>query len=60
MKKSRHNSTYPKVAVKLLNQALCFNQNLRLTDSESLLNHHIRVAAKRYTKDYGIRRNPKH
>jgi len=35
------NSTYPKVAVQWLNQALC------LIDSEVLLNRHLRVAAKR-------------
>jgi len=43
-----HNSTYPKVAVQWLNQALYFNQSLYLTDSESLRNRHLRVAAKRY------------
>ena len=31
-----HNSTYPKVAVQWLNQALCFYQNLCLVDSEVL------------------------
>jgi hypothetical protein len=41
------NSTYPKVAVKWLNQALCFYQNLCLVDSEELLNRHLRVAANR-------------
>lgn len=43
-----HNSTYPKVAVQWLNQALCFYQSLCLTDSEVLRNRHLRVAAKRY------------
>jgi len=32
-----------------LNQALYFYQSLRLTDSESLRNRHLRVAAKRQT-----------
>lgn len=41
------NSTYPKVAVQWLNQALCFYQSLCLADSESLRNRHLRVAAKR-------------
>ncbi|WP_417264864.1 hypothetical protein [Brumimicrobium sp.] len=41
------NSTYPKVAVQWLNQALCFYQSLCLVDSESLRNRHLRVAAKR-------------
>ena len=44
----RHNSTYPKVAVQWLNQALCFYQSLCLVDSEVLRNRHLRVAAKRY------------
>ena len=43
-----YNSTYPKVAVQWLNQALCFYQSFCLTDSESLRNRHLRVAAKRY------------
>ena len=42
-----HNSTYPKVAVQWLNQALCFYQSLCLVDSESLRNRHLRVAANR-------------
>jgi hypothetical protein len=43
-----NNSTYPKVAVQWLNQALCFYQSLCLVDSEVLRNRHLRVAAKRY------------
>ena len=43
-----HNSTYPKVAVQCLNQALCFYQSLCIIDSEVLRNRHLRVAAKRY------------
>ncbi|MFN3639709.1 MAG: hypothetical protein ACK4UK_02220 [Flavobacterium sp.] len=42
------NSTYPKVAVQWLNQALCFYQSLCLVDSEVLRNRHLRVAANRY------------
>jgi len=41
------NSTYPKVAVQWLNQALCFYQSLYLVDSEMLRNRHLQVAAKR-------------
>jgi len=41
----RHNSTYPKVAVQWLNQALCFYKSLCLFDSEVLRNRHLRVAA---------------
>jgi hypothetical protein len=47
-KTTAYNSTYPKVAVKWLNQALWFYQSLCLTDSESLRNRHLRVAAERY------------
>jgi len=43
-----HNSTYPKVAVQWLNQALCFYKNLCWADTESLRNRHLRVAANRY------------
>jgi len=42
------NSTYPKVAVQWLNQALCFYQSLYLVDSEMLRNRHLQVAAKRW------------
>ncbi len=42
------NSTYPKVVVQWLNQALCFYQSLCLVDSEVLRNRHLRVAANRY------------
>jgi hypothetical protein len=47
-RKPAANSTYPKVAVQWLNQALCFYQSFCLVDSEVLLNRHLRVAAKRY------------
>ena len=47
IRKATHNSTYPKVAVQWLNQALCFYQSLCLADSEALRNRHLRVAAKR-------------
>ena len=46
-RKPAHNSTYPKVAVQWLNQALRFYQSLCLVDSEVLRNRHLRVAAKR-------------
>jgi len=42
------NSTYLKVVVQWLNQALCFYQNLYLVFSEVLRNRHFRVAAKPY------------
>jgi hypothetical protein len=41
------NSTYPKVAVQWLNQALCFYQSFCLVDSLVLRNRHLRVAANR-------------
>ena len=41
------NSTYPKVAVQWLNQALCSYQTFVLVDSGVLRNRHLRVAAKR-------------
>jgi len=47
-RKTAYNSTYPKVAVQGLNQALCFYQKLCLFDSEVLRNRHLRVAAKRW------------
>jgi len=47
-RKTHHNSTYPKVAVQWLNQALCIYQSFCLADSEVLRNRHLRVAAKRY------------
>jgi len=46
-RKTAYNSTYPKVAVQWLNQALCFYQSFCLVDSEVLRNRHLRVAAKR-------------
>jgi len=45
-----HNSSYPKVAVKQLNQALCIYQTLVRLDSLVFQNRHLRVAAKRYTQ----------
>jgi hypothetical protein len=44
------NSSYPKVAVQWLNQALCYYQSLCLVESEELRNRHLRVAANRYTQ----------
>jgi hypothetical protein len=41
------NSTYPKVAIQWLNQPLCIYQSLCLSDSKSLRNRHLRVAANR-------------
>ncbi|MCO6494107.1 MAG: hypothetical protein J5I91_00300 [Bacteroidetes bacterium] len=49
-RKTPYNSTYPKVAVQWLNQALCYYPNFCLVDSEVLLNRNLRVAATRCTK----------
>ena len=46
------NSTYPKVAVQWLNQALCFYQSLCLVDSAVLRNRLLRLAANRYRIQY--------
>ena len=51
-RRSAANSTYPKVAVQWLNQALCFYQSLSLVDSEVLRNRHLRLAANRYSQFY--------
>ena len=50
-RKTSHNSTYPKVAVQWLNQALGFVSSLVLADTLVLRNRHLRVAAKRYVKE---------
>ncbi|WP_103924641.1 hypothetical protein [Algoriphagus boritolerans] len=51
-RKPAPNSTYPKVAVQWLNQALGLYQSLYLVDSELLRNRHLRVAANRYRLFY--------
>jgi hypothetical protein len=44
----RHNSTYKKLAVQWLNEALCFISSSVLADSFVLRNRQLLVAAKRY------------
>jgi len=44
----RLNSTYPKVAVQWLNQALCYDQSLYLIDSVVLRHRHLQVGVKRW------------
>ena len=46
--KTPYNSTYPKVAVQWLNQALCFYQSLCLAESTVFQNRQLQVAAKRW------------
>jgi hypothetical protein len=43
-----HNSTYKKLAVQWLNEALCFLSSSVLADSLVLRNRQLLVAAKRY------------
>jgi len=44
-----HNSTYKKLAVQWLNEALCFVSSFVLADSFVLRNRQLLVAAKRQT-----------
>ena len=46
-----YNSTYPKVAVQWLNEALCFVSSSVLADSLVLRNRQLLVAANRYGQD---------
>jgi len=49
MKRSpAHNSTYKKLAVQWLNEALCFVSSFVVADSLVLRNRQLLVAAKRY------------
>jgi len=43
-----HNSTYKKLAVQLVNEALCFVSSFVVADSFVLRNRQLLVAAKRY------------
>jgi len=51
------NSTYPKVAVQWLNEALCFYQSLCLVDSEVLRNRQQIHTAIRYVQVYKTERH---
>jgi len=46
--KRTHNSTYKKLAVQWLNEALCFVSSFVMADSLVLRNRQLLVAAKRY------------
>ena len=48
MRKTAYNSTYKKLAVQWLNEALCFVSSSVLADSFRLRNRQLLVAAKRY------------
>jgi hypothetical protein len=47
-KSTGHNSTYKKLAVQWLNEALCFLSSSLVADSFRLRNRQLLVAAKRY------------
>jgi hypothetical protein len=49
-RKAAANSTYKKLAVQWLNEALCFVSSLVLADSSVLRNRQLLVAAKRYAQ----------
>jgi hypothetical protein len=49
------NSTYKKLAVQWLNEALCFVSSLVVADSFRLRNRQLLVAAKRYNVEWGSR-----
>jgi len=47
-KLTAHNSTYKKLSVQRLNEALCYVSSALVTDSFRLRNRQLLVAAKRY------------
>ena len=49
-RKTAYNSTYKKLAVQWLNEALCFVSSLVLADSFVLRNRQLLIAAKRYVQ----------
>lgn len=50
MRKTAYNSTYKKLAVQWLNEALCFVSSSVVADSFRLRNRQLLVAAKRWGK----------
>jgi len=54
-----HNSTYKKLAVQWLNEALCFISSSVLADSFRLRNRQLLVAAKRWQKIFDQRSGEK-
>jgi hypothetical protein len=49
-RRAAHNSTYKKLAVQWLNEALCFVSSFAVADSLVLRNRQLLVAAKRWQK----------
>jgi hypothetical protein len=58
-KKAAANSTYKKLAVQWLNEALYFISSSLVADSFRLRNRQLLVAAKRYAQCYGDSANNK-
>jgi hypothetical protein len=54
-----YNSTYKKLAILWLNEALCFVSSLVVADSFRLRNRQLLVAAKRYLSFYQKTKNSK-
>jgi hypothetical protein len=54
-RKAAYNSTYKKLAVQWLNEALCFVSSAVVADSFRLRNRQLLVAAKRYMPPYDDR-----
>jgi len=52
-RKAAHNSTYKKLAVQWLNEALCFVSSFVVADSSVLRKRQLLVAAKRYASPVG-------
>jgi len=53
--KRPHNSTYKKLAVQWLHEALCFASSSVVADSFCLRNRQLLVAANRYASPFGTR-----
>jgi len=51
-RKTGYNSTYKKLAVQWLNEALCFVSSSVVADSFRLRNRQLLLAAKRYSQCY--------
>ena len=58
-RKAATNSTYKKLAVQWLNEALCFVSNFVVVDSLVLRNRQLLVGAKRYASLYDDRQTIK-
>jgi len=56
-RKTGYNSTYKKLAVQRLNEALCFVSSLVVADSLVLRNRQLLVAAKRYLQPWQTEQN---